>query len=588
MWRSIRVKFVIIYLLLMLFTLQLIGAYFVRTLNASLVRDQMRTVERQVSLLATIVKPELNSGGDHRPGYKPGDAGSLLASFPQPLGGAVYLLDDKGVVEDTSAGTALIGQKRIDSVATQALVGHKQVAAVRYDPVTDQHLLAVALPLFENHRFSGILEDVVSIQNTYTTMRQVTTIFYTGSALVLVFAALLGAILSRTITRPVLEVTRQARRMADGDFSRRVRIASDDELGQLGYTINDLADKLQAAISENLRERERLHAVITYMGDGVITFDPHLRPVFANEAALRHLPRGADDLPRAGRLLGIDERVLKGVREGWNGVRELGDAILHIHLTAIRRDGELDGYVAVVRDVTEQEQLYQKQRDFVANVSHELRTPLTSLKSYLEALADEAALDVQTREMFLKVCQQEADRMVRITQDLLQLSGLETRGIRYAERLIEADEWLAAAFRRFEMQAKQQGVALTLGKVADVQLKGDRDLLDRVLDNVIGNALKYTASGGRVEVTADVSEDQLLIRVRDTGIGIPSEDLPHVFERFYRVDKARSRRRGGTGLGLALAREIVERHGGYIGIDSRVGEGTTVWMRLPLAEEDPT
>ncbi|WP_067930360.1 ATP-binding protein [Alicyclobacillus kakegawensis] len=585
MWRSIRLKFVVIYLLLMLFTLQLIGAYFVRTLNASLVRDEVRGVQKQVSLLAAIVKPELTSGGG-RSGDKPGDA-SLLSVFPQPQGGAIYLLNSKGVVEDTSAGSALIGQKRIDSVATQALVGHKSVSAVRYDPSADQHLLAVAMPLFQGDRFIGILEDVVSIQSTYSTMRQVTTIFYTGSALVLAFTALLGIGLSRTISRPILDVTRQTARMAKGDFSRRVQVVSDDELGQLGHAVNDLADKLQTALSENLRERERLRAIITYMGDGVLTFDRDLRPVYANEAALRCLPRGAEDFSRAGRLLGVQRESLAPAQEEWNWVRELDGALLHVHLTAIQREADTDGYVAVIRDVTEQERLYQKQREFVANVSHELRTPLTSIKSYLEALGESGDLDEQTRRTFLDVCRQEADRMVRITQDLLQLSGLETQGIRYVEGWVDAEEWLTAACQRLEMQARRQGVALDLRPVPQLRFRGDKDLLDRVLDNVIGNAIKYTAAGGQVRVSAECERDKLRVCVEDTGIGIPESDLPHVFERFYRVDKARSRRSGGTGLGLTLAREIIDLHGGRIGIESKLGQGTKVWLVLPLTEGEP-
>ncbi|MCL6631754.1 MAG: cell wall metabolism sensor histidine kinase WalK [Alicyclobacillus herbarius] len=584
MWRSIRLKFVIIYLLLMLFTLQLIGAYFVRTLNASLVRGEMRSVQRQASLLAAIVKPELSVGPRHN-SDKPGtDSTSLLSAFPQPQGGAVYLLNSKGVVEDTSAGSALVGQKRIDSVATQALVGHKSVSTVRYDPIAHQHVLAVAVPLFDGKRFIGILEDVVSIQNTYTTMRQVTTIFYTGSAFVLAFTALLGIALSRTISRPIQEVTRQTARMANGDFSRRVQVVSDDELGQLGHAVNDLAEKLQTALSENLRERERLRAIITYMGDGVLTFDSQLKPVFANDAALRCLPRGAEDVARAGQLLGLCRESLTAPGGEWNWVRELDGALLHVHVTAIQRGDETDGYVAVIRDVTEQERLYQKQRDFVANVSHELRTPLTSIKSYLEALAEQDDLDAQTRRTFLAVCQQEAERMVRITHDLLQLSGLETRGIHYVEGWLDAAEWLTAACQRLEMQAKRQGVSLHLRPVPNVAFRGDRDLLDRVLDNIIGNALKYTAAGGVVLVSAAKQEDKLRVLVQDNGIGIPEADLPHVFERFYRVDKARSRRSGGTGLGLALAREIIDLHGGEIGIESELGRGTKVWLTLPLPE----
>ncbi len=285
MWRSISVKLVLIYLLLILFALELVGAYFVRTLNASLLRGETTSIEHQAQLLATLVAPSIANAG-----HDDGNLSSLLQSFPQPLSGTVYILNQKGVVEDTSAGTALVGQKRIDSIATQALVSRSRAVGVRIDPQTNDHVLAVATPITYQRQFVGLVEDVVPIQNTYNTVKQVTTIFYTTSAAVLVITVILSIILSRAITRPVIEVTKQARSMADGDFSHRVQVRNQDELGDLGHAVNDLADHLEAALSENARERDRLDAVITYMGDGVVTFDETGTPVFANGAAYRLLP----------------------------------------------------------------------------------------------------------------------------------------------------------------------------------------------------------------------------------------------------------------------------------------------------------
>lgn len=616
MGRSIRLKLVAVYLLLILFALELIGAYFVRSLNASLIRNDTQTVLSQAKLLATIAAPEVaasakGQGTAAGQGDKSGNPAaqsqsqsqsqpssqsnafgiggstftSILSSFPQ-FNGTVYLLNASGVVEESSAGAALIGQKRTDSVATEALVSHNQAVAIRFDPLSGEHLLVVAVPMFSQHKFLGVVENVVPIQNTYTTVRQVTTIFYTSSAVVLLLTAVLGIILSRTITKPVLDVTRQARSMAAGDFSQRVMVQSDDEFGDLGNAVNDLTDKLEAALAENLRERERLRAIIKYMGEGLVVFDSDFNTTFSNDAALRLLASHEskdDSKDNFAELLGLNSSD-KQDRADFAFVREFGDSLLHVHVTAIMNDGQLEGYVALLRDVTEQEKLNQSQRDFVANVSHELRTPLTSITSYLEALQEEAGDDADTRKRFLSVVEQETKRMVRLSQDLLQLSGLETKNAVYSESEVDVVTWIQESIQRFDLQAKAQGVHLGLGSTDSAVVKGDRDLLDRLLDNLISNALKYTADGGRVVLSAQIEGDEVYIWVSDTGIGIPEEDLPHVFERFYRVDKGRSRRRGGTGLGLALAREITERHGGHITIQSTVGRGTVVTVSLPLWE----
>lgn len=577
MWRSIRVKLVLIYLLLILFALQLVGAYFVRTLNASLLRGETTSTEHQAKLLATLVAPSVASAGSDS-----GNLTSLLSSFPQPLSGTVYILNQKGVVEDTSAGSALIGQKRIDSIATQALVSKSKAVGIRIDPQTNDHVLAVALPITYQHRFVGLVEDVVPIQNTYATVKQVTAIFYTTSATVLIITVILSIILSRTISRPVIEVTKQARGMADGDFSHRVEVRNHDELGDLGRAVNDLADHLEAALSENARERDRLDAVITYMGDGVVTFDETGTPVFANGAAYRLLPGGEDALDEASEMLDIQARIRRG-QEG-NFVHSLNNQLMHVHLTAIRQQQTITGYVAVIRDVTEQERLNEERRDFVANVSHELRTPLTSIKSYLEALED-GNLDEETRQSFLEVCVKETDRMVRITQDLLQLSGLEQRQAIFMATNIDVARWLEAAEQRFVLAANDHHLTMTFKCHGHPALVGDRDLLDRLLDNLLSNALKYTPAGGHIDVSAQSLPGEVELRVADTGVGIPEAEVTNVFQRFYRVDKARSRRRGGTGLGLAIAREITERHHGDIKIESIINQGTTVIVRLPRREE---
>jgi len=581
-WNSLRLRLVLVYLLLILFALQLVGAYFVRTLNASLLHGQTTNVEKQAELLATIVAPDLGQGGQAR---SPTDLSSLLSSFPQSLSSTFYVLDSKGVVEDTSAGSALIGQKRIDSIATQALVGKKQAVGIRYDPGTNSHILAVAVPVTSHGSFVGVVEDVVPIEDTYSTVQKVTTIFYTASGTVLLITVLLIIFLSQTITQPIIEVTKQARGMAAGDFSRRVGVDSSQELGDLGQAINELASSLEQALSENSRERERLQAIITYMGDGVIAFAADGTPVFANEAARRLLPDSGDHLAAAAGALHLQDAIAEGVEEK-SVIRDFGQSVFHVHMTALKQNNKLNGYVVVIRDVTEQERLNTVRRNFVADVSHELRTPLTSIKSYLEALREgQGTLDAKTEDSFLAVCEQETERMVRLTQDLLQLSGLETGNVRYERVPVNVYELVENVLKRFALQIKQQKLTVDVDVDSSLHVEGDVDMLHRLLDNVVGNALKFTPSNGALKIRGNAEADEVHIQIEDTGIGIPPEDVEHVFDRFYRVEKARSRRKGGTGLGLALAREIAELHDGSISLSSRLDVGTTVTITLPLYEE---
>ncbi|GGI95225.1 PAS domain-containing sensor histidine kinase [Alicyclobacillus cellulosilyticus] len=578
MWRSVRSKLVTVYLLLIVFTLELIGAFFVHTLTTSLIQSQTASVSRQAQLLATIAAPEaarVAAGGQ-------ADFTPILHALPQLINGTVYVLNKEGVVEDTSAGQALIGQKRIDSVATQALVQRQKVAAIRYDPLAQQHLLAVAVPMFWQDAFVGLVEYVVPVQETYNTVRQVTAIFYTASLIALAMAALFGFALSETITKPVREVTALARKLAGGDFTRRVEVHSDDEFGQLAVAINDLTEKLQAALAASARERERLQAVIKHMRDGVIAFDDRLEPVLWNDAALAMLPGGAAGLPEAARHLGLAGRA-DAAAEAEGESRQLvrDGPVVHVLVSRIEKGSALAGYVAVLRDVTDMERLNRARRDFVANVSHELKTPLTSIRSHVEALLDGPDLPVDMQAKFLHVIRAEADRMTRLTQDLLQLSAIDAGGLTPNLQDIEVERWLRQTVQRFSLQAERGEVSIHLTCPPDLYLQGDRDMLDRVMDNLLSNALKFTPPGGRITVAAHAQDGGVAVVVSDTGQGIPPEDLPHVFDRFYRVEKSRNRRKGGSGLGLALVREMVKLHGGRVWMESVPNEGTTVTVWLP-------
>ncbi|WAH41933.1 cell wall metabolism sensor histidine kinase WalK [Alicyclobacillus fastidiosus] len=582
-WRSLRVKLVLVYTLLILFAVEMIGAYFVRALTNSLIHNQSVAAKSQAQLMATLVGPQI----DHPTKQLSSSVTSVLQSVPQFLDGTVYLLNRDGYVMYTTAGGALVGQKRTDSEATQVLIHHQEAVDVRFDPTANEHVLVVAVPISQGGNFDGVLEYVTSIQTTYDTIRQVTSIFYTVSGLVLALTIVLGIVLSRALTRPVIEVTKQARVMAAGDFSKRVTPSSNDEFGDLVVAINHLADELDEALAMNRREQERLHAIITSMGDGVIVLDSDCRVLFMNHAARRMMGIHRDGEWDKVDVFDLDEMVEQAVTGDCMRIRVVGEAVYHIILTSVQRRGQTDGFVAVVRDVTEQEQLNQARREFVSNVSHELRTPLTSVKSYIEALRGLNEDERETRQAFLEVIEQETDRMVRLTRDLLQLSGLD-RGQTYnVHQRISVSNLLAQVKQRFQLQAERQQLEFTVYEPDDegTYIVGNRDMVNRILDNLISNAMKYTPAQGHITVCTRILRERIVVTVTDDGIGIPEADLPRVFERFYRVDKGRSRKLGGTGLGLALAREMVERLGGSIAMTSEPDRGTQVKVTFVRALE---
>jgi two-component system sensor histidine kinase VicK len=259
-----------------------------------------------------------------------------------------------------------------------------------------------------------------------------------------------------------------------------------------------------------------------------------------------------------------------------------------VTLTPIRRrDKGVVGSIAVLQDVTESEKLEESRREFVANVSHELRTPLTTIKSYAEALGDGALEEPPLAERFVGVIRSETERMIRLVTDLLHLSRFDSRQASVRRQLTDMAEMMEEVVDRFSLQLRQKAITVKVQVEPDLQQAWlDRDGIDQVLDNLVSNAIKYTLDGGSISLLARLSEaGQLAVSVKDTGIGIPKKDLGRIFDRFYRVDKARSRSMGGTGLGLSIAREIVRAHGGAISLESEPGVGTTVTVTLPSAQE---
>lgn len=418
-------------------------------------------------------------------------------------------------------------------------------------------------------------------------------IFIQSIALALMVTVLLGFVLARSITVPINTVTKTVEKMSRGDFSTPVIVKSDDEIGQLAEMFNLLREKLDYTLSEISNEKNKLETILEYMGDGLVATDLEGNIIHINPAAERMLKidRNEESLSYHD-VLGhfTEELELEKVAANLEGEGEatfrVGNAVLALRYDRFKdEDGRDVGIIFIMQDITQRHKIEEMQTDFVANVSHELRTPLTNIKSYAETLLDGGVEDPETASNFLGIINSEADRMNRLVRDLLQLSRLDHSSDQLLLRERNVIAVIDSAITKLEIVAGQKKLQLSrlYDESADIKVLLDKDSLEQVLLNIIANAINYTNEGGRVDVDAYEHGGTVKVVVQDNGIGIPSEALPRIFERFYRVDKARSRAMGGTGLGLAISKQIVEGHGGSIEAESREGQGTKISMTLPLS-----
>lgn len=404
----------------------------------------------------------------------------------------------------------------------------------------------------------------------------------------LVISVLLSFLLAKTMITPIERLTDGARRVAGGDFSRKIEVGSRDEIGVLTATFNHMARQLEETLGEVENERNKLNTLFLHMTDGVVAFNREGNVIHANPAAAEMLGRPVE----VGGAAGYDglfgeiaplHAVLEAGQPGYleGEIRQDGRS-LELLLAPFDRENQA-GVLVVIHDVTQQRKTEEMRREFVANVSHELRTPLTNIRSYAETLADSPDLSPDTERNFLHVILSESDRMAHIVQDLLTLSRLDSGRSELHLEEFSFDGAIREIYHAVLMEAQRHSHTLELALEPDLpQITGDRDRIMQVMMNVVSNAMKYTPDGGHIVISAGRTDERVWMEVADNGIGIPEEDRSRIFERFYRVDKARSRESGGTGLGLSIAKEIIDRHGGGISLVSRDTPGTTIRIELNI------
>ena len=390
------------------------------------------------------------------------------------------------------------------------------------------------------------------------------------------------------------QINQKIKDLIDGDYSQVLDMQGSSEITNITNNLNDLSEVIRLT-QENLeQESKRLHSILSYMTDGVLATNRRGQIIMINDMAKRQLGVERDDALNQNilELLKIEDEY--ELRDLITQSPELmiysqnlnGEYIsLRVRFALIRREsGFISGLVAVLHDTTEQEKEERERRLFVSNVSHELRTPLTSVKSYLEAL-DEGALTEPVAPDFIKVSLDETNRMMRMVTDLLHLSRIDNATSHLDVELINFTAFITFILNRFDkMKSQDEEKKYELVRdypITSVWIEIDTDKMTQVIDNILNNAIKYSPDGGKITVNMKTTDDQMILSISDQGLGIPKEDLPKIFDRFYRVDKARSRAQGGTGLGLAIAKEIIKQHKGFIWAKSEYGKGSTFTIVLP-------
>ena len=522
----------------------------------------------------------------------------------------IQVIDSKGTIrgENDVNGRSVVGQKTTNTNIKRVLYSGRTFTTMTYDKSINRRSYVSITPLFSASGNTNTVVGAVylraNLESVYDSVNSVTLIFATASLIATAIGMALAITVSSAITRPIDEMKKQTMQIADGDYSGKVHVYGTDELGQLAQAVNNLSVRVEEAQESSDSERRRLDSVLSHMSDGVIATDRRGNISIINDMACEYLDVESKDVIGTSILDVLKIREMQTMRElieNQDGIIvDMSDAghdqILNAYFSTIQREtGFISGLVCVLHDVTEQQKIDRERRQFVSNVSHELRTPLTSMRSYIEALNDGAWKDPEVAPAFLKVTQDETDRMIRMINDLLSLSRMDSGTVKLDFELVNLNELFNYILNRFDMMLKKDNNDTRETKSKNYTIKRDftkRDLwveIDtdkfiQVVDNIMNNAIKYSPDGGVITCRLLETHNHVILSITDQGLGIPRKDLGHIFDRFFRVDKARSRAQGGTGLGLAISKEVIEMHHGKIWVDSIEGKGSTFYISLPYEE----
>ncbi len=585
-WKSLKLgmfwRLSIVYILLLLVVLAGIDIYVVQALR----REYLHSGFAELESLAHLVQND-------PPQIQARDALRNWTGWMAKSGTRVTIIASNGTVLSDSERDSSKMENHLGRPEISAALAYGEGRAARYSVTLGHDLVYLAVKHQPAEGPPVVIRLSLPLQRLDEALRAFRSRLWTVSILFLMLTGGLSLFFSAALTRRIDRLKEFSRRVAEGDFRPLPIDRRGDELSELTRTLGESATRLDRTIRSLTGERNQSAAILRSMAEGVAVIDSGQRLTFCNEAFSEAL--GLEGLSWEGRPIVEVIRqsdLLEAIRAALAGSESVKSELVvgalrtrsfAVTAAPVRSDDTITGAVLVVYDISELRRLERARRDFVANISHEFRTPLTAIQGFAETLLAGAADDVQNRDRFLEIIRSNALRLNRLTTDLLRLSQIEAGQLQMEFRAVKLWEIIDPCIETARLSAAPKEIALEADYNRDLAVRGDLNALHEILQNLLDNAVRYTLPGGRISVTATTKNGAIAVAVSDTGIGIPKADQERIFERFYRVDAARSRESGGTGLGLSVAKHLVEVQGGHIEVQSEIGRGSTFSVVLPAA-----
>lgn len=586
--RSFKLKLIFSYIFVILLSFGLIAFF----LDKNLEKNSLRNIENSLINQAYLVENQITA--EYLKKEDIAHIEPLIATLSGKIQCRITVIDNLGKVLADSEKS----QKEIPELENHFYRPEVKMALAdgvgidtRYSSTLKIDMLYVALPIKENKEIIGVVRLALPLENVEKTLSEIRKTILLGLIFALALAFVLGSIVAAQTIRPVNRMIQVSRKFSEGDFSRRVLQTSKDEIGQLAVTLNSMAQGLEDKVREIKAQNQKLAAIFNSMIEGIIVADNSSRIISVNPTiekifnvskkevegkifleAIRNndISEVISSVLKNGRLLSVEINLVLPVRK-----------IFEVNAAPIFDNSAVNGCLVVIHDITEIRKLETMRRDFVANVSHELKTPLTSIKGFVETLLEGALDDKENNRNFLKIIQDHTERLKAKVEDLLSLSHLESKEIVLNKKRFNLKQQLEEVISGFKSQLEKMNVEIKNDLPVSIMVDVDKDRIEQVFTNLIDNAIKFNKEKGAIRIYAQELNGKIKVFVEDSGIGISEKDIPRIFERFYRVDKARSRELGGTGLGLSIVKHIVELHGGSVGVESTEGFGSKFWFILP-------
>jgi two-component system phosphate regulon sensor histidine kinase PhoR len=580
-FRSIRWRLATAFIVLIIISIGGLSAYLVHFVRGSYLSNLDSQLTHQAQLVGDVSDSYFANG-------QTDDIDVLAKRLGEQIDARITLIDKDGVVLGDSDENPAVMENHGNRPEVIEALSTGTGSSIRYSATLGCDMMYVAVPVTMNGEVVGIARVSLPLTEINKSLGYISRTIIAGAAIAAIIAILLAIQLSRTTTEPVKKLTKMAKRMAEGELDQEIRVTARDEVGDLAGAFNQMSARLREMVALLTTERDKMAAVVSTMGDGVIIVDSESRVNMVNKAA-EAMFRLSENESLGNTFIEVvhdhelDEVLRKCLktREQQTGLveTESGKQFLRVIATPL-----WSGSLVLLQDLTQIRRLETVRRDFISNISHELRTPITSLKILTETIQEGAIEDRAVAQDFLNKINTETDRLAQMVDALAELSHIESGEVSLKLEPVVMGEIAQQVAERLRAQVDRAGLNLEVDIPLDLpRALADKERMEQVLVNLLHNAIKFTSPGGRISISAKAEGDNIQVSVADTGVGIPADDLPRIFERFYKADKARAG--AGTGLGLAITKHIVEAHSGSIWAESTEGKGSIFTFTLPAAAD---